>query len=313
MGYLTMKKLITCPKCGQLGYGPYLKKVGVKQRYWYIAHKFKDENGKTRIKWCYVSNLELPRAQIEEAKEDLLEVFKDFQIYVEGKASNGKYRALYQVIPREDRQIITVKELRDYVKNLAVKYPDEQFRLERKGKYYVLTKRVKLPNSEERKKLQELHDKMLTISKDIGALESQIKLLMELKKQIEERLREFEEKGVITLIKHLIFRKELLEAKARKMVYEKKLMELENEIKRKNQELDKVKREIFETEELIGRVEKGIEIWFDLKEQKVYVPKFYVEKLPKLTNYLLMVTLGALGLTTTRYLKTCGKVDSKVN
>jgi len=51
----------------------------------------------------------------------------------------------------------------------------------------------------------------------------------------------------------------------------------------------------------------AIPIYFDLENQKIYVPKTYMDKKPKLVNYILMRTLGALGLTKTRYKKIIGR------
>ena len=44
-----------------------------------------------------------------------------------------------------------------------------------------------------------------------------------------------------------------------------------------------------------------VPIYFDLENQKFYVPKEYVEKDSKLTNYIVMRTLGALGVSRTSY------------
>ena len=51
----------------------------------------------------------------------------------------------------------------------------------------------------------------------------------------------------------------------------------------------------------------AIPIYFDLENQKIYVPKTYMDKKPKLVNYILMRTLGALGLTKIRYKKIIGR------
>lgn len=50
-----------------------------------------------------------------------------------------------------------------------------------------------------------------------------------------------------------------------------------------------------------------VPIYFDLENQKIFVPKSYVKSKPKLVNYILMRTLGALGLTTTKYIATIGR------
>jgi hypothetical protein len=49
---------------------------------------------------------------------------------------------------------------------------------------------------------------------------------------------------------------------------------------------------------------KNIPIYFDLKNQKIYVEKEHIEKERRLTNYLLMRTLGALGIIQNKYIGT---------
>ena len=48
-------------------------------------------------------------------------------------------------------------------------------------------------------------------------------------------------------------------------------------------------------------VKGRIPIYFDLTNQKFYVEKKDLEKQPKLTNYIIMVTLGSLGVSQSRY------------
>lgn len=50
-------------------------------------------------------------------------------------------------------------------------------------------------------------------------------------------------------------------------------------------------------------VKDRIPIYFDLEGQKVYVPKSYILYNRKLTNYVLMRVLGALGIAKVKYLK----------
>ncbi|MBI4258104.1 MAG: hypothetical protein HY619_04040 [Thaumarchaeota archaeon] len=46
-----------CPVCERVGSGPYKKRVKGKF-YLYFAHRFKDSNGKWRIKWHYVGKVD---------------------------------------------------------------------------------------------------------------------------------------------------------------------------------------------------------------------------------------------------------------
>jgi len=49
------------------------------------------------------------------------------------------------------------------------------------------------------------------------------------------------------------------------------------------------------------RVYTRVPIYFDLKNQRFYVPSSYVRRRSKLVNYICMVTLGALGVSQSIY------------
>jgi len=44
-----------------------------------------------------------------------------------------------------------------------------------------------------------------------------------------------------------------------------------------------------------------VPIYFDITNQKFYIDKKYLETQPKLTNYIIMVTLGSLGISQSKY------------
>ena len=51
-----------------------------------------------------------------------------------------------------------------------------------------------------------------------------------------------------------------------------------------------------------GNLQKDtIPIWFDLQNQEFLVPRRILKKMPKLANYVIMVTLGALGISQSKY------------
>lgn len=52
------------------------------------------------------------------------------------------------------------------------------------------------------------------------------------------------------------------------------------------------------------KVRDRIPIYVDLVSQKFYVPKTYVKRQYKLTCYIIMRTLGALGVSTVKYIST---------
>jgi hypothetical protein len=138
---------------------------------------------------------------------ELLEVFKDFQIIVEGKGFFCRYTQTFKVEPKEDHDQLTIDKLKDYVRDMQKRYPEKEFKLATRTvngkKYYIITRKS----------------------------------------------------------------------------YEK------------------------DDNGKIHRVWKRVPIYFDLEEQKAYVPKYYVRTRPKLVNYICMVTLGALGLSQSKYVR----------
>ena len=49
------------------------------------------------------------------------------------------------------------------------------------------------------------------------------------------------------------------------------------------------------------RLRKRISLYFDLEKQRVYIPASYVKKAPRLVNFILLRTLGELGLVKKEY------------
>jgi len=54
-------------------------------------------------------------------------------------------------------------------------------------------------------------------------------------------------------------------------------------------------------------IKDRVSIYVDLEKQAFYVPKSYIEKNPKLANYIIMVTLGALGVSQSKHEAIVGK------
>ena len=49
------------------------------------------------------------------------------------------------------------------------------------------------------------------------------------------------------------------------------------------------------------RKKDRVPIFFDVEEQKIYVPKSFVDRNKRLVGYILMRTLGALGISTVKW------------
>jgi hypothetical protein len=48
-------------------------------------------------------------------------------------------------------------------------------------------------------------------------------------------------------------------------------------------------------------LKKSISFYFDLEKQRVYIPRSYIKKAPKLVNFLILRILGELGLVKKEY------------
>jgi len=126
----------------------------------------------------------------------LIEVFKDFEIIVDGASNKSRYRYPMKVEKKKDAPTLKVEDLERYVDGLRARFPEKDFVLIKgnvEGKeYYVITKTPR-------------HK-----SKDY------------------------------------------------------------------------------------------VPIYFDLEEQRFFVPEYYLKDRPKLVNYIVMVTLGSLGISQTK-------------
>jgi len=87
---------------------------------------------------------------------ELLEVFKDFKVYILGGSQFGRYRALYELVPSPNPKPITVDSLEAYVRRLQSRYPDGGFKLDVKRigsqTFYIVNKKsyVKTPDGRKR-------------------------------------------------------------------------------------------------------------------------------------------------------------------
>jgi hypothetical protein len=74
---------------------------------------------------------------------ELLEIFEDFQIIVEGASQFGRYKYPMTIKPRPNRPTLTLKDLEDYVSEMRERYPERPFYLRRTytsgAYYYVIT------------------------------------------------------------------------------------------------------------------------------------------------------------------------------
>lgn len=140
----------------------------------------------------------------------LLEVFKDFDILLRGKANFGKYNGTFLLVRRPNPKKITEQDLSKYVARLQQRFPERKFQVKvrkYRGKVYHI------------------------VDQDIW---------------VRRRGR------------------------------------------RRKRKKDRVP------------------IFFDLEEQKIYVPESFVKRNKRLVGYILMRTLGTLGVSTVKWAKGSG-------
>jgi len=247
----------------------------------------------------------------------LLEVFKDVEVVVEGAAMNGKYRTLTKVEPRADARKVELKDLRDYVERLNERYSDRRFfvkKVKRDGfELYVL-------------------DQLTHVAEDLEALNARMRKMLEAANMIVEEAErvkgEFEEKRkeyeVYRVEMERILRRSWLirwiwhfrlkKLKGKVMEWSEMLKAYEEKVARLNERHEELKAEIEALKEQISRggvkeVRGRLPIYFDLHSQRVYVDEDDYKVEPKLSNYILMRTLGALGVSQTRHVKVLGRVQ----
>jgi hypothetical protein len=75
----------------------------------------------------------------------LLEVFKDFQVIVEGRGFFGRHVQTFKVEPKENPHQLTIDRLKGYVRNMRKRYPENEFKLATRTvngkKYYIITRK----------------------------------------------------------------------------------------------------------------------------------------------------------------------------
>jgi hypothetical protein len=127
----------------------------------------------------------------------LVQVFKDFEVVVQGSGQFGKYKQEFRIEPKEDAEPLTEERLGEHVKSLQERFPERGFSLDRSQEFLVFSQ----PSRDEEGR----------------------------------------------------------------------------------------------------RVSDRLSIYFRLSDQTVWVPSSFTKRKRKLMNYLLMRTLGSLGLTRSRY------------
>lgn len=236
----------------------------------------------------------------------LLEVFRDLEVEVEGRAMNGRYRALYRLTPKAEGVKVKLEDLEGYVERLNERYGERGFfvkRVERDGlKLYMLGQAGPLVE-----KLEALEGEAERVKREVGEVEAR---LVKVKGEAERVKAELEALNrrifLIRWIWH--FRRKNLSMKLKGLegeglMLEARLQGLKAELERLDEEMGKVKREAAGP----GR----LPIYFDLEGGRVFVDEDDYKVEPKLSNYILMRTLGALGISRTRYVRIMGRVKGE--
>jgi len=248
---------------------------------------------------------------------ELLEVFKDLDVLVESGSHYKRYRCLKRVVPLENPKKIGVEDLKEYAKRLNERYPDRHFYVRAKKfgdrSLYVLSqaKRVReeISQVEERKEALEAEVEALT-----PKLQEASRNYENVKKLYESeaaRLKSLEKRNF--LVRLLLFfrirgcRRRVEELRGRLQSLESKLKPLKAKFDELTAKLQEIEKQLEKGG--IKKVEGRLSILFDLSAQppKIYVYRREYQSNPKLANYILMRTLGALGLTQTKYVRHLGR------
>jgi len=173
----------------------------------------------------------------------LLEVFKDFEVIVNGASQFGRYRATFKVVPKNKPKRLTQKDLEKYIKKLQERYPKRNFKLRKYKNFLVISQKTTYVDKKTQREINTLKARLRNINRRL--LQSAV-----------DRY----EKIVIT------------------------------------QQLKKLKRKVKKKKDVVP-------IYVDLKKQRFFVPESYVKNNPKLVNYICMVTLGSLGVSQSKYVR----------
>ncbi|MHA1631776.1 MAG: hypothetical protein ACTSXC_03060 [Candidatus Freyarchaeota archaeon] len=248
---------------------------------------------------------------------ELLEVFKDVEVVVKGGSLYGRYKALYAVKPIKNPKKIGVKDLKEYAERLNKRYPDRHFYVQH-VKIGELSLHVLDQKPQVKVDLGDLKARLRKYQSDIKRAESEYNTILEEREKISEELKALKD-NLEAINKRFILIRLLLFRRRRRLEREieeksKELKAAENRLEEASKRLERLRKEAEELNEAVKkggvkRVKGRLPIYFDLSKNppRVFVEKKMYEKNPKLANYILMRTLGALGLAQSRYVKTIGR------
>ena len=246
----------------------------------------------------------------------LLKIFEDVKIRYTARTARGSYLQEFEVVKRPNPEPITLEKLAEYVTNLNQRFPDREFYLDEKvidGKKFIVLSQKRRPEKkikELEKEIAKAREEREAILTEIIGLGKVIEAVKQKRREIIKKLRWIDEcfppiKLLLKPLEKYLRRKDRpLRRKLRELGKRyKQLSELEakltEKIKTLLEELEKIQRK---------GIDGVIPLYFDLENQEVYIPKTVWEKKRKNAAFIIHRCLGALGLATTRYVRTVGRV-----
>jgi len=249
------------------------------------------------------------------ARVKLLKIFEDVKPRYTARTSGNSYIQEFEVVKRSSPEPITLERLAEYVEGLNQRYPDREFYLDERevdGKRFIVLsqrrrpergiKRLEREIAEAREEREAILSELIRVGKEIEGLRRE-------RRRIAKRLRWIAKKPF--LIRLLLKPLEAFSRRRYKGLREE-LRELEERYKRLSEAEAKLTERIKASAEELKRLRKSgvrgvIPLYFDLEAQEVYIPKSVWEKKRKNATYVIHRCLGALGYSTTRYVRTVGR------
>ena len=254
------------------------------------------------------------------SKIQLLKIFEDIKPRYTARTARGSYLQEFEVVKRPNPEPITLEKLAEYVTNLNQRFPEREFYLDEKvidGKrFIVLTQKSKPEGAIKKleKEIERVKKRRQRLLENLKQLEAEIEEIKARRKELAEKLEKIARMPRIIrfLLKPLEKRLRLkdadLEGDHLRLVYRY------NNLSQKAGQLSDKIREL--EMELIKTKQRGVRgvvpLYFEVRDGRlsgdVYIPKSVWQRKRKNATFIIHRCLGALGLSTTRYLRTIGRV-----
>jgi len=246
----------------------------------------------------------------------LLKIFEDVKPTYQSITANDSYVQEFEIVRKPNPEPITIEKLEQYVSNLNNRFPDREFFLkevEIDGRKLYLLSQKRIPErriEQLEKELVKAREELEQLVKKNEEMTKEFNMLNDIHTSLIEKLERIERKPFIIRlfyyfearrIKKLLvdLRKRLSSVKRSLDILKMEEAAQENHVSILEEELERLRTE---------GVDGVIPLYFDLEAQEVFIPASVWRAKKKNATYVIHRCLGALGLSTTRYLRTVGRV-----